>query len=384
MSAAQSTGMVIQAGPSYARALLPFLGISLALHLAGALAATWKIWLAPDRRGSFALEQFGRPQAAPGQDQEAAEALLAQIQRDRPRRYRLNYFDRVVLPQPELVAAAPLPESAPLPEPAPTPVPAPQPTPVPSPEPAPDTGIPAGGADATAALDLPYTDVFIGSLPGAAGEQLRIPPMRLHTLRDDRIRTETDFLRYPTQIIVADISTKQGMDDLFTWAHFFHDLYHLPNIVTPPWVVVMGQAIEDPYFLTPDLAEQAMLSRWERLKLFHGHVWGDVVFDAKGEFLDGVGVETLNEPQIYMADLDGYVRIRITGRLEDLSREEINRLITEIKDQWGMNELEVSAARLIIFQWQANLKSGKLGDPSKVNPEQTPQYIPPWQWESEN
>lgn len=368
----------IHPGAPYGLALVPYLALSLCLH--AAIAGGYAFVTGKSRSGdsAFAIKTFGRPAAAPQTIAEQLEGLEA-IGNDRPRRYRLSYYDRIVLPQPEPVVdmAVVPPELTPAPE-----IPTPKPTPnpprpknptVPTPAPVEGTGTPSGDL---AALLRPETSVAIGELKGVDGELLMVPRFELRTLRDDLVRRETDFLRYPAIFIVGDISTEEGMSDMYTWAHLFHDLLHFPNVVTPPYVLAVGEAVAKPDFLTPDLAEDAMLRRWEKLQLFAGPVWGDAAFDREGEFLDGLDITKLDTPQIYVMDLDGYIRIMIKGRLDDLSREEILQIVETIKDQWGMTPAEHTAARIAVLTWQSNLKAGRLGPPTRTNPEAQPLVIP--------
>lgn len=342
--------VIIHGGKPYGFALMPYLVVSLAIHAAGIGGWLAAMKLDAVQESGFSIKKYGRP-ASPSMAQQLA--ALEPVNKERIRSYKLNYFHRIVLPQPEQpVELATLPpELTPAPKlPKPKPQPKPQP---PAPTPVPDSGNPAPPP----ALDDPLTSVQTGEIKGIDGEVMVVPPFRMRTLSDDVIRTETDFLAYPAIFVVGDISTETGLEDMYTWVHFFHDMLHLPRVVTPPYVLAIGEMVEKPDFLPIDAAEDVMLNRWESMGFFNGQVWGDCAFDAEQQFIKGLDVTEVPVPQIYVIDLQGYVKIQINGRFAALSRDEVMAIAMEVRDQWGMNNIEFEGAKFFIFDWQKRLNS---------------------------
>jgi|GEM_PF-5063920 len=364
----------IHGGKPYGFALIPYLAFSLAVHALAIGGLYFGDQVDPARESGYNKRKFGRP----GKTISEQIAAMEPAEKTRIRSYKLNYFHRIILPQPEVIEIAALPpELTPAPEiPKPKPKPKPKPTPVPVP-------IPDAVPTPPEALDDPLTSVQTGEIKGVDGEILVVPPFRMRTLHDDLIRTETDFLAYPAIFIVGDISTETGLQDMYTWVHFFHDILHIPTVVTPPFVLAIGESIEKPDFLPIDACEDVMRNEWEAKGYFSGHVWGDCAFDRNQEFIKGVGVTEVPVPQIYVIDLEGYVRIQISGRFDALNSEEVLDIAGEVRDQWGMNNWEYLGAKEMIFGWQKRLLAKELGMPTKTNEEAVPLAIPTFQPEVE-
>ena len=364
----------MHAGRPYGLILFPYVALSLALHLGVGAGVFWKELVRSSDHVVSSMKKYGVPAQGPN-----APTMPAVAPGPRVRRYRLNYFTHVQIP-----LDLPAPVLAKLPEPPKPPKLTAKPHPkgpaapsTPSTARAPQAPT-APGPAFPAGMPKPGTDVKLGDkIKGKDGEYLMVPKFELTTLVDQQVRTNDCFLKYPTIFIVGDLSTKTGLDDMFNWLHFFHDLMHNKGVVSPPWVLGIGEGIENPYFLTPDLAADALSTRFTKMGLFSGPLWGDIAYDQDHQFIDGLGIEKLPVPQVYMSDLEGYVHIVITGRLEDLDNEQIVGIATEIKDKWGMTDLEFMATKLIVFNWQHSLQNGTLKDPTPTNPEAEPLGAPP-------
>ncbi|MEO7995336.1 MAG: hypothetical protein ABI743_13140, partial [bacterium] len=278
---------VLHADRPYGLLLVPYLVLSFVAHVAigGALGYKHLVKvLNPNASGG--IETFKTPEHDPNATPPDRDIKTAKAH---PLRFTLNYFPSVILPVMDLPPDVPIPEPIPEPEPVKPKVPVkPKPPTAEVPLPVP---VPAGPV-------VPSTDLHLGFLNNKDGAPLHLPAFELHTLRDDQIRTAECFSGYPTLILIADVSTETGMEDLFTWMRFYHDLFHQPGVVSPPWVLGIGVALEDPYFLPTDAAEEMMKLKLEEKNLFYGPLWGDVAFDGTNQFLNGLEMESLPAPQV--------------------------------------------------------------------------------------
>ena len=349
------TSRGMHAGKPYGLALLPYLALSMVLH--GAVAGpVFYQRLVRTVRGGVVVQ---RHQVIQGTPEELA-ARARTLQGERVKRYRLAYLHDAIIPIDLPDPALPVPEP-----PKPAPKPAPKPTPPKPEQPAtaaatPPTGQAPGDdlADKLKGTGYRGRVAFTGE-----GEPLNVGEFELFTVRDQATHTHIDFQGYHTVYIVSDISDERGIADLFNWMQFFHDLLHQPGVVQQPWVLGVGVALKDPYYLTPGAVEDSLTRRWDESGLFGGPLWGDVGFDSDHELSDNLGLDELPQPKVFLVDSMGNVNVEITGRLEDLTEESVIGIATEIKDIWGMSAVEFMAAKLVIFNWQQQLKSDKLGEP---------------------
>ena len=203
-----------------------------------------------------------------------------------------------------------------------------------------------------------------------------IPPFELTTVSDGEDRVQDCFNAYPTIFIVADLSTQAGWDDLFHWMQFFHDILHQPSIVMPPWVLGIGIDQSHPGPLTVAARTEQLRVRWQQAGLFGGPLWAGVAFDSQNQFLDGLGIEHINDTQCYLSDQNGQLRLAGRGGLEDLDQDQMLAMLDQIRDAWGMSPGEVAMARILIFGWQAQLQRSMLTQPLPI-PENSPAVPPP-------
>ena len=162
---------------------------------------------------------------------------------------------------------------------------------------------------------------------------------------------------------VADISKKDGFEEYFKWSKFWDFLLSKDVVKDPPTPIGIAELIEDPYFLTPEMASDALRRRIETIE-YKVPVYKKFNFlDVKGQILEALEIEELEHPMVFLVDHQGYVRLKLEGSIENIPLEDIKKAVRVIKNMWDMNELEAAFATAAIVSYQQKLENEKKNDP---------------------
>jgi len=164
---------------------------------------------------------------------------------------------------------------------------------------------------------------------------------------------------YDMVYFVVDISKKDGFKEYFEWARFLDFLLSIKGVQDPPTPVGIAEILEDPYFLTPDLAADAMRRELEKEE-FKTPAYRDFNFvDFQGQIVNTLKISELPLPQVYFVDYTGAVRLKIEGRISEIPMDQIRKALGVIKDIWGMTDLETALATGAVISYQQNLEKEK-------------------------
>ncbi|MFH1675985.1 MAG: hypothetical protein ABIC40_03085, partial [bacterium] len=123
-----------------------------------------------------------------------------------------------------------------------------------------------------------------------------------------------NFLGNYTIYLIADISRRHGLDELFAWNWTLRQLITNPQGAFPPNVVNIATAIENPYAYT-DFRIKATLDY--TIKNENG--FGVFIPDRDGMFPKTLGYNELPQPIVIFVDSGGFVRMVMIGRIKDIS-----------------------------------------------------------------
>lgn len=192
-----------------------------------------------------------------------------------------------------------------------------------------------------------------------AGETLKFPP---YTFKDipynpNSWQTFSSVKCYGYDILyfIADISKKDGFEEYFEWATFWDYLFSIDGVADPPWPLGIAEIIEDPYFLTPDMASEALRMRIERLDYKKLEYKNYNFLDVEGQVLSQLNITELENPRVYLVDRDGYVRLLLEGRISDVPIMDINKAVGAIAEIWGMTNIETALATAAVISYQQKL-----------------------------
>ncbi|MFH1515104.1 MAG: hypothetical protein ABIG42_06545 [bacterium] len=165
---------------------------------------------------------------------------------------------------------------------------------------------------------------------------------------------------------LADISKKDGFEEYFKWAAFWDFLFSMDAVKDPPTPIGIAEIIEDPYFLTPQMASDALRMRIETME-YNVPTYKNFNFlDINGQILAPLDIEELELPIVFLVDHQGYVRLKLEGRIEDIPLDHVKKAVGVIKKMWNMNDIESALAIAAIISYQQKLENEKKND-SDVN-----------------
>ena len=276
-----------------------------------------------------------------------------QIETTRRKIYRVDYFNTLLLETPienKIVAAPPEPAIASIPD-----------KPIEPAKPELHTGSITETDNETESLIA--TD-FTGSILtfdelNENGKTLLFPPYVFNMIphnENEWISFKSRSCRgYDIVYFIADISKQDGFEEYFEWAMFWDFLLSMKGVKDPPTPIGIAELIEDPYFLTPQLASDALKSRIENLE-YKAPVYRNYNFiDVGGQILEPLGIEELPRPQVYLVDHKGYVRLKMDGRIKDIPMEHMRKAVAVIKELWNMNDIEAAFATAAIISYQQKI-----------------------------
>jgi hypothetical protein len=280
-----------------------------------------------------------------------------QIKSTRRKIYRVDYFNTLLLETPiknKIVPEPPKPIEPVIPDKPVEPVKPESPTDDPS----------EIGEDSESLI----ADELVGSIMTfdelkESGNSLHFPPYVFDLIPHN----ENDWISFRSRsckghdivYFMADISKKNGFEEYFEWAVFWDSILSMPGVKDPPTPIGIAQIIEDPYFLTPQLASDAMKRRIEKLEYNEALYRNYNFIDVNGQVLDALGIEELPMPQVYFVDYQGYVRLKLEGRIQDIPIDQMKKAVLVIKELWDMNEIESAFATAAIISYQQKIINEK-------------------------
>jgi hypothetical protein len=336
---------------SYFRKLIPFYVVSILLHvvfLGGSVAYSTILnkgggptsaMVYPTNPDAKITEQSGKP----GQSNQVSEPTRKRI-------FKINYFNTVKLEIPIIekpkISAILKPEIKKPADQKPVTDPNRIEKPVPdrSGNPDEESNIPSG---------------FIWTEDELSKEPLVFPSYRFDHIpyNPDNwdIFYSTWCYRYDVVYFMADISKKNGFEEYFEWAKFWDYLLTLEGAANPPTPIGIAEMIQDPYYLTSDLAVDSMTRRLEKLEYKNPDHKKYNFIDVDGQVIKALGIEDLERPVVFLVDYEGYVRLKLEGNLVDIPLDQVRKALAVIKQQWGMNDIEVGFATAAIVTYQQDL-----------------------------
>ncbi|MBU1022787.1 hypothetical protein KKB99_00780, partial [bacterium] len=119
-------------------------------------------------------------------------------------------------------------------------------------------------------------------------------------------------------------------------------------------------------FLTPQMASDALRMRIETME-YNVPTYKNFNFlDINGQILAPLDIEELELPIVFLVDHQGYVRLKLEGRIEDIPLDHVKKAVGVIKKMWNMNDIESALAIAAIISYQQKLENEKKND-SDVN-----------------
>ncbi|MCX6645757.1 MAG: hypothetical protein NTY09_05300 [bacterium] len=181
---------------------------------------------------------------------------------------------------------------------------------------------------------LPDSLVLYGGVTDSANVLL-LPDWQLPGLQN-LAWTNEYFLGNYTVYIVADISRRHGMEELLAWNYVLKMLVTNPQAAWPPNVVNVGTAIENPYAFNNTL----ILNRLQEAST-EENMFGVMIADPGGLIPKSVGYRELAQPFVMFVDSYGFVRLIMQGRVRDISNDSINSTMGVIAEMWQWDESEM-------------------------------------------
>lgn len=280
-----------------------------------------------------------------------------QIKSTRRRIYRVDYFNTLLLETPiknKIVPKPPKPVEAVIPD---------KPVEPAKPESLTDDSSEINnGSESLIALELPGSIMTFDELK-ESGNSLHFPPYVFDLIPYN----ENNWISFNSRsckghdivYFMADISKMDGFEEYFEWAVFWDYLLSLHGVQDPPTPIGIAQIIEDPYFLTPQLASDAMKRRIEKLE-YKVPLYRNYNFiDVNGQVLDELGIEELPMPQVYLVDYQGFARLKLEGRIQDIPIDQMKKAVLVIKELWDMSEIEAAFASAAIISYQQKIINEK-------------------------
>ena len=337
----------------YTRRLLPFVLLSIMVHLVilgGSLA--YASLTGSDKGIKLTVyEPFDNPgdikkqSGHPGDENDPSKITRHRI-------YRVDYFKTLLIENPIKQIAPKIIKSITPPKPAAKPIP--------------KAVIPSEKSAEEKSSDEivnPAGKVFLQNEMETTGEPLAFPEY-LFTMIPYNEKKWVYFSSqackgYDMVYFVVDISKKDGFKEYFEWARFLDFLLSIKGVQDPPTPVGIAEILEDPYFLTPDLAADAMRRELEKEE-FKTPAYRDFNFvDFQGQIVNTLKISELPLPQVYFVDYTGAVRLKIEGRISEIPMDQIRKALGVIKDIWGMTDLETALATGAVISYQQNLEKEK-------------------------
>jgi hypothetical protein len=191
------------------------------------------------------------------------------------------------------------------------------------------------------------------------GQTLKFPPFTFKDIpyNENKWQTFSSFScrGYDILYFIVDISKKDGFEEYFEWATFWDYLFSIEGVADPPTPIGIAEIIEDPYFLTPDMASDALRMRIEKLDYKIPTYKNYNFLDVDGQVLNQLEIQELENPRIYLVDRDGYVRLLLEGRIADVPIMDINKAVGAIAELWGMTNVETALATAAVISYQQKL-----------------------------
>lgn len=192
-----------------------------------------------------------------------------------------------------------------------------------------------------------------------SGNTLLFPPYEFNVIPHNEHNWKSFKSRscrgYDVVYFIADISKQDGFEEYFEWAELWDFLLSMEGVQDPPTPIGIAELIEDPYFLTPQIASDAMKSRIGNME-YKTPIYKNYNFiDVDGQILEALDIEELPRPQVYLVDHTGHVRLKLDGRIKDIPIEHMRKAVGVIKKLWDMNDLEAAFATAAIMSYQQKI-----------------------------